>query len=78
MTAKHRVVEYSTTYRNYVQKNNSSNQFLHGEWISITTPNVKWNRRSEPDDLCWKGGQIVDNLVQETQLSYFAFGTESG
>ena len=62
MTAKHKVVECSTIYRNCVQK---SNQFLHGEQIkeSMTAPNVNWNRKSEPDDVCWKGGQIVDSLV---------------
>ena len=79
MTAKYEVVEYSMTYRNYVQKNNSSIQFLDGaQTKEKQAPNVKSNRRSQPDDVHWKEGQIVDNLVQETQLRYFAFGTEGG
>ena len=79
MTAKHEVVEYSMTYRNYVQKNNSSIQFLDGEQTKENqAPNVKSNRRSQPDDVHWKEGKIVDNLVQKTQLRYFAFDTEGG
>ena len=30
------------------------------------------------DDVRWKGGYIIDNLVQETQFSYLAFSAEGG